>query len=79
MEKVGKGWTIFSHFQTKDNQLRNWLEFLNWTYAWYIVCLDPYLEAVFKREQTKATSVQSQLAASEAIYEVHDFFYRLWH
>ena len=45
----------------------------------YIVCLDPYLEAVFKREQTKATSVERRLASSVAIYVVHDFFYRLWH
>ena len=39
----------------------------------YIVCLDPYLEAVFKREQTKATSVERRLVSSGAIYAVHDF------
>ena len=45
----------------------------------HIVCLDPYLEAVFKREQTKATSVESRVDSSGAIYVVDDFFYRLWH
>ena len=34
----------------------------------YIICLDQYLEAVLKHEQTKATSVESRLASSEAIY-----------
>ena len=28
--KVG---LFFSHFQTRDNQLHNWRDFLNWTYA----------------------------------------------